>query len=117
MNETIQFLLAGDKFMSETHFRQPAALGKPGFTSISCGSFTKNKERIQKFKIRGDSRYIYQNELDKECFQHGIAYCNFKDLPIRITFDSALRVKHLIMLKIQNMMDIEELLLQWFIIF
>ena len=28
----------------------------------------KNKERIQKFKERGNSKYIYQNELDKACF-------------------------------------------------
>ena len=40
----------------------------------------KNKERIQKFKETGDSRYIYQNELDKACFQHDMAYGDFKDL-------------------------------------
>ena len=28
----------------------------------------------------GDSRYIYQNELDKVCFQHDMAYGDFKDL-------------------------------------
>ena len=38
------FLLAGDKFMSEMHLRQP------GFTYSACGLFTKNKERITKFK-------------------------------------------------------------------
>ena len=37
----------------------------PGFTYSACGPFTKNKERIQIFKETGDSRYIYQNELDK----------------------------------------------------
>ena len=37
----------------------------------ACGPFTKNKERIkQKIKEPGGSRYIYQNELDKTCFQH-----------------------------------------------
>ena len=25
-------------------------LGQPGFTYSTCGSFTKNKERMQKFK-------------------------------------------------------------------
>ena len=30
-----------------------------GFTFSSCGPFTKNKERIKKFKVRGDSRYVY----------------------------------------------------------
>ena len=35
------------------------------FTYIACGPFTKIKERIQEFKERGHSWYIYQNELDK----------------------------------------------------
>ena len=42
--------------------------------------FTKKKERIQKFKETGDSSYIYQNELYKACFQHDMAYRDFKDL-------------------------------------
>ena len=37
------FLLAGDKFMPEMHLKQL------DFTYIACGSFTKNKERIEKF--------------------------------------------------------------------
>ena len=75
MNDIInKFLLAGDKFMLEMHLRQP------GFTYSACGPFTKNKERIQKFKQTRDSRYIYRNELDKACFQHDMAYEDFKDL-------------------------------------
>ena len=31
----------------------------PWFTFSACGPFTKNKERIQKFKETGDSRYIH----------------------------------------------------------
>ena len=51
MNDIInKFLLAGDKFMPEMHLRQP------GFTYSACGPFTKNEERIQKFKETGDSR-------------------------------------------------------------
>ena len=34
-------------------------LTQPGFTFSSCGPFTKNKERIKKFKVTGDSRYVY----------------------------------------------------------
>ena len=50
MNEIVnKFLLVGEKFMSEIHLRQP------GFTYSASGSFTKNKERIQKFKGTGDS--------------------------------------------------------------
>ena len=75
MNDIINnFLLAGDKFMPEMHLRQPQ------FTYRACGTFTKNKERIKKYKETGDSRYIYRNELDKACFQHDMAYGDFKDL-------------------------------------
>ena len=35
---------------------------------------------MKKFLKRGDSRYIYQNELDKACFQHDMAHGDFKDL-------------------------------------
>ena len=56
MNEIVNnFLLAGDKFMPETHLRQPR------FTYSASGPVTKNKERIQKFKETRDSQYIYQN--------------------------------------------------------
>ena len=65
--------MAGDKFMPEMHLRQP------GFTYGACGPSTKSKERMQKFKQTGDSRYIYKNELDKACFQHDMAYGGFKD--------------------------------------
>ena len=59
---------------------------------------TKNKERIQKFKETEDSQYIYQNELDKACFQHDMVYADFKNLPRR----TASVVKHLTLLKIQK---------------
>ena len=78
------FLLAGDKFMRKMYLRQP------GFTYSACGPFTKNKERIQKFKETGDSGYIYQNELDKACFQHDMAYGDFKDLARRTASDKIL---------------------------
>ena len=74
MNEIVnKFLLAGDKFMLEMHLRQP------GFTYTACGPFTKNKERIHKFKETGDTNYIYKNELGKACFQHDMAYGDFKE--------------------------------------
>ena len=43
-----------------------------------CGAFTKNKERMQKFKETWDLQYIYQNELDKACFQPDMSYGYFK---------------------------------------
>ena len=82
-----KFLLAGGKFMTEMDLRQP------GFTYTACGPFPKNKEQIQKFKQTGDSRYIYKNELDKACFQHDMAYGDFKDLKKRTATDEVLRDK------------------------
>ena len=43
-------------------------------------TYIQNKERIQRFKETGDSKYIYQNELDKACFQHDMSYRDFKNL-------------------------------------
>ena len=73
--------------MPEMHLRQP------GFTYSARGPFTKNDERIQRFKERGDSQYIYRNELDKACVQHDMAYRDFKDLTRRIASDKILRDK------------------------
>ena len=53
---------------------------KPGLTYSACGPFTKNKERIRKFKATEDSGCIYKNELNKSCFQHDMVYGDFKDL-------------------------------------
>ena len=88
MNEIVnKLLLAGDKFMPEMHLRQP------GFTYSACGPFTKNKERIQKFKETGDSQYIYQNELDKAYIQHDMTSGFFKDLTRRTASGKILRDK------------------------
>ena len=88
MNEIVnKFLLAGDKFMPEMHFKQP------GFTYSVCGPFTKNKERIQKFKETRDTSYIYKKELGKACFQHDMTYGDFKDLKRRKFSDKVLKDK------------------------
>ena len=88
MNEIInKFLLVGDKFMPEMHLRQP------GFTYSTCGPFTKNKERIEKFMKTGNTDFIYKNELDKACFQHDMAYGKSKDLVKRTQSDKVLRDK------------------------
>ena len=85
MNDIInKFLSTGDKFMPEMHLTQP---------QFTYGSFTKNKERIQKFKKTADTKYTYRNELDKACFQHDMAYGDFKDLAKRTVADKVLRDK------------------------
>ena len=98
MNEIVnKFLLTGDKFMPERYLKQP------WFTYSACEPFTNNKERIHKLKETEETNYIYKNKLDKVCFQHDMAYGDFKDLK------SAKNPKYL------NMMDIKEDLLRWFI--
>ena len=58
---------------------------------MQCVQTTNQKSRkIQKFKETEDSRYIYQNELDKACFQEAMVYGDFKDLPRRIDSDNVL---------------------------
>ena len=55
MNAVInRSLLAGDKFISEMHLKQP------GLTYSACGPFTKAK-RIEKFKETGEM----QNKFTK----------------------------------------------------
>ena len=78
MNEIVKkFLLARDKFIPEMHLKQP------GFAYSDCGLFTKNKERIEKFMKNANTDFIYKNDLDKACFQHGRAYGESKDLQRR----------------------------------
>ena len=60
--------------MPKIHLKQPAVLGKPGFTYIACGPFSKNKESIQKIKETGDPNHICKNESDKACFQQDMAF-------------------------------------------
>ena len=44
MNEIVNMvLLVGEKFMPKMHLKQS------GFTYSACGSFTKNKKRMEKF--------------------------------------------------------------------
>ena len=78
MNDIInKFLLAGDTFMPEMYLKQLQ------LTYSACGPFTKSKERIQKFKKTGDTKYVHRNELNKASFQHDMAYGDFKDLAKR----------------------------------
>ena len=79
--------MVGDKFMPEIHLRQPQ------FTYSACGSFTKHKQRIQRFKETGDTNYIYKNELDRAYFAHDAAYSDSKNLTKGTVADKILRNK------------------------
>ena len=59
-----------------------------------------NKE--YKFKETGNSRYIYQNELDKACFQYDMAYGDFKDLTRRTASDKGVLLQWFIKVLIKN---------------
>ena len=88
MNEIVnKFLLAGYTFMPEMHLKQP------GFNYSACGPFTKNKERIQKFKETRESSYISKNKLDKACFDMMWLMGILKDLAWRIASDKILKDK------------------------
>ena len=65
----------------------------PDLHIVFVDHLQKIKERMQKFKETGDSRYIYQNELDKTCFQDDMAYRDFKDLTRRTASDEILHDK------------------------
>ena len=55
MNEIVnKFLLVGDKFMSEIHLKQP------GFTYSASGTFTKNKQWIEKFMQTENTKFYSQ---------------------------------------------------------
>ena len=70
--------------MPEFHLR------KPTFTCAASGPFFKQNERIKKFKETEDLNYIYQNELDKACFNHAAAYADSKRLVKRTVSDNIL---------------------------
>ena len=88
MNEIVnKFLLLDDKFMPKMHLK------RSGFTYSACGTFTRNKERIEKFMQIRNTDFIYKNDLDKASFQHDMAYGKSKDLIKRTQSDKVLRDK------------------------
>ena len=112
MDEIInKFLLAGDKFIPEMHLRQP------GFTYSACGPFTKNKERIKSLKKQENQDIFIKTNYIKLVFN---TMWLMEILKIELDEQLLIKyymIKHLILLKIQNMMDINVDLLQWSINF
>ena len=54
-------------------------------------TLTRYEQRIQKFKVTGDTNYVFKNELDKACFIHDAAYSDSKDLTKRTIVDKNLK--------------------------
>ena len=90
------FLLAGEKFKPNLGLQIQA------FVDHLLKTY-----RIQKFKEKGYSKYVYHNEFDRGFFQHDMTYGVFKDLLRE-------QIKHSVLLKIQNMTVIKKILLHWF---
>ena len=78
-------MMTAGKFLPELHLKQP------GFTYRACGTFTKHRERIEKFKETNNLKHLYRNELDKACFAHDAVYSNSKDLAKRTISDRILK--------------------------
>ena len=57
-------LFNGDKFMPESHFKQP------GFTYSACAAFTKHRERIKKFRETWNLKHLYTNENIMDIKEH-----------------------------------------------
>ena len=105
----MNFFLAGDKLMSELY------LGLLKLTHSAVRPLSKNRENNKKINEAGDSRKIYQNKLDKTCFQDRMTDGDFKDLLRGRAFDKVLYQKVSIMLKTPEVMDINLELLQCFL--
>ena len=98
-----------NKFKPEMH------LSQPGFIQSACGPFTKNKEKIQKFKEIQDI-FIKTNQI-KPAFNiiqvMGILTIYQEHQLLKNYYV----IKHLILLKIKDMININMELLQWCIPF
>ena len=97
--------------MAEIHLKQA------GLTYSACGTFTKNKERIQKLMQAGNTDYIYKNDLGKACFQHDMAYGKYKDLVKRTQSGKGLRDKAFKIASNPNYDEYKKDQLQWFTFF
>ena len=53
----------------------------------------KTRKESKSLKKLRDTKYIYRNELDKSCFQHDMAYGDFKGLAKISAADKVLRDK------------------------
>ena len=83
-----KFLLTGDKFMPELHLVDPIVK-----KIVHVDHFQNTHKEFKIFKIQAS--YIYNNDLDKACFQHDMAYNKFKDLEKRTQSGIVLKDKTL----------------------
>ena len=77
--------MTGDKFLPESHLKQP------GFTYSPCGWFTKYHKRIQNSRETGHLKHFYRNKLNKACFAHDAACSDNEGLAKRTISDKILK--------------------------
>ena len=63
------------------------------FTYSTCGPFTIHRQRIQKFREKGNLKYLYRNQLGKACFPHDAAHSDSKNLDKRAISDKVLKYR------------------------
>ena len=95
-----KFFLTGENSTREMCLKQH------GFTYIACEPFTGNKARIQKFKAIENIRHIYQNKLEKACFEANMTYEDYKDPPRKTALTKYRVTKHLKLLVAIRVVDI-----------
>ena len=66
-------------------------LTKREFPGSACVSFTKDRERTQKFRETENLKHLYGNKLDKACFPHDEVYSDSKELAKRTISDRILK--------------------------
>ena len=94
--------MTGDKSMPELNLKQPV------FTYSASRPFTKNNERIWKFRKSGHLKHLYRNEIDKAYFPHDAPNSDSKYLAKRTISDKILKDAAMKLLKIGDMTDIKE---------
>ena len=81
-------------------------------TLLSKIPLEDSQRKNWKIKKIGDSQYIYKKkQLDKACFQHDMAYGDFKDFTRRAALDKIMHDEGFNIAKIQNRMNIKRVLL------
>ena len=71
--------------MSELHLRQQV------LTYKGCESFTKHRQRIQKFREIDNLKQLYRNKVDKISFAYNAAFPDGKYLAKRTISDKTLK--------------------------
>ena len=83
-----KLLLVGEKFLPDFHLWDPKIK-----KYSACGPSTKHTRRINKYLNTGLLSEIYKYDSDKACFQHDMAYNQYKYLKGRAQSDIFLKSK------------------------